>query len=332
MNCDLLYTMRIVNQIYFFVPGISQKYQSGGLNVAKQVRSFFSEIVPQALCEMVTTHEKINGALYAPELFAAQKILTASNSDDSTKNTLCVVTWGPLVENHISMIRKNLPHAKILFYAQSFGWGIKVPAGIPIVCVSRFVMSQWALYSKGNFVGYVPPALSENFSHTAVQAPINEPPRTIDVLVHTRKQNSYCLNELLPALKKTGLAIHAIDEWIDQDQFANLLAQSKIFLYCTALHKAGFFRRLPGEGFGLPPLEALAKGCTVASNLLGGVSDFLTPGVNCIKVETGSVEKDVNSITRGVQNFQAVYDKQLLEQYSAEGVKNTWLIILKSIF
>lgn len=320
--------MRIVNQIYFFVPGISQKYQSGGLNVAKQVRSFFSEIVPQALCEMVTTHEKINGALYAPELFAAQKILNASNGDDSTKNTLCVVTWGPLVEKHISMIRKNLPHAKILFYAQSFGWGIKVPAGIPIVCVSRFVMSQWALYSKGNFVGYVPPALSENFS----QAPINESPRTIDVLVHTRKQNSYCLNELLPALKKTGLAIHAIDEWIDQDQFANLLTQSKIFLYCTALHKAGFFRRLPGEGFGLPPLEALAKGCYLASNLLGGVTDFLTPGVNCIKVETGSVAQDVGAIQRSIATFSPHYDSNLLSEYSAESVRGMWEELLKSIF
>lgn len=322
------------SQIYFFVPGVSQNFQSGGLRVTQQTRRFFQEIFPDALCEMVATHERAEGALFAQDVFTAEKLLTESPNSHAEKNgqQLCIVTWGPLVKDHIALIRKNLPRAHIIFYAQSFGWGIPVPAGIPIVCVSRFVMSQWALYSKGNFVGYVPPSLSGIHFSSQSKSQLSDDVRPIDILVHTRKQNSYCIEKIVPALKKRGLKIHRIEEWIDQSEFSKLLAQSKIFLYATALHKAGFFRRLPGEGFGLPPLEALAKGCMVASNLLGGVTDFLTPTVNCVKIQTHSVQEDVAAIEDALKNFTPTYDEKLLSEYAEENVKNRWATVLHSLF
>ncbi len=283
---------------------------------------------------MVATHERAEGSLFAQDVFTAEKLLKESPHAHAEKEAtqLCVVTWGPLVKEHISLIRKNLPRAQILFYAQSFGWGIQVPAGIPIVCVSRFVMSQWALYSKGNFVGYVPPSLSDVHFSPQSKSQINNEARPIDILVHTRKQNSYCIEKIVPALKKRGLKIHCIEEWIDQSEFSKLLSQSKIFLYATALHKAGFFRRLPGEGFGLPPLEALAKGCMVASNLLGGVTDFLTPSVNCVKIQTDSIQHDVTAIENALKNFTPTYDEKLLSEYTEENVKNKWATVLHSLF
>lgn len=282
---------------------------------------------------MVTTHERIDGALFSQDLFAAEKMLKESreNHGSNESRILCIVTWGPLVQEHIKLIRKNLPKAEIIFYAQSFGWGIKVPAGIPIICVSRFVMSQWALYSKGNFVGYVPPSVDDVFID-ADRSPGNNEKRDIDVLVHLRKQNHYCIKKLIPALKKAGIKVEIIENWIDQPEFAKLLQRSKVFLYCTELHKAGFFRRLPGEGFGLPPLEALVSGCKVASNLLGGVTDFLTPGVNCIKVETDSVKKDVAAIEKAMKNFEPTYDAKLVDEYSEKNVTKMWKCLLNHLY
>lgn len=41
------------------------------------------------------------------------------------------------------------------------------------------------------------------------------------------------------------------------------------------------------EGFGLPPLEAMACGCAVVTTECGGITEFAEPGVNCLAVPPG---------------------------------------------
>lgn len=293
---------------YFFVPGLSAKYQTGGLMVIRDVADLIAKNTG-AECKFVTTHEKHPEALAPGEIF--------------NDNAVYFVTWGPLVHDHIKLIRKHVPDARIIYYAQSFGWGIKVPPKIPIICVSRYVMAQWAFHAQENFCAYIPPPLHACFK-------LENRERDIDVLVHKRKQNKYCLEKLLPALQREKLRIEIINEWIPQEQFAALLNRAKIFLYVTELHKAGWGRRLPGEGFGLPALEAVACGALVGSNLLGGVTDFLTPDENCIKLQNNDLDFDIEQICKAVEDFQPNerIATNIAAQYAPETVAKKWGTVL----
>lgn len=247
----------------------------------------------------------------------------AARSDSRT--VLFLTTWGPLVETHIRLIRDHVPSAHILHYAQSFGWNAHIPEGTPIACVSRYVMSQFALHKPGHPLFVIPPYIHSDFS-------FSDSPRDIDILVHLRKQNLYCINHLLPALEHTDLDVEIIKDWIPQEKFASLLKRSKLFLYITEHHKAGWFKKLPGEGFGLPALEAASCGTIVASNLLGGVTDFLTPGENCVAIE-GDVIHDIAKIKKIVGYFSPNKSatEHLRVAYSRETIKLNWTNVLGSI-
>lgn len=288
--------------------------------VIKQVARMIGK-TPDHTFHFVTTHETDKDSLTSEEAFKQAK---------ANPHPVFFVTWGPLVEAHCKLIRKNIPNAKIIYYAQSFGWNIKVPQNVFIACVSRFVMSQFALTAPENYVTYIPPPLSAYFSPKKTV-------RDIDVLVHVRKQNKYCLNTLLPALSQADnpkLNIFKIEEWIEQERFAELLNRSKIFLYVTELHKAGWGRRLPGEGFGLPALEALACGCKVGSNLLGGVTDFLLPEANCIKLQNGNTDFDVSQIQKAVKNFTEEEEEAggIMASYGQESVSKSWRNFIATVF
>lgn len=298
---------------FFFIPGLSDRYRSGGLLVTRDIADLLKKNLGWETY-LVATHENHPEAISPIEVF--KKI---PSYQLPVTSYFFIVTWGPLVEDHIKLIRKNVPHAKIIYYAQSFGWGINIPKDIPIVCVSRFVMSCWAAREPERFYTYMPPPLDSCFI-------LQDSPRDIDILVHTRKQNDYCLAQLLPKLQSTNYKLQTIRDWISRKKFAELLKRTKLFLYLTKSHKVGLFRKLPAEGFGLPALEAIACGALVGTNLLGGVTDFLTPGENCIKLQTGSPDFDIKQIKRALVDFSCNKEtsRKLTDTYSHSKIAEKW--------
>jgi len=69
------------------------------------------------------------------------------------------------------------------------------------------------------------------------------------------------------------------------------------------------------EGFGLPPLEAMACGCATVTTDCGGVRDFARHGENCLVVATG----DACALASAIQ--QLMGDDALRARLSAEGVR-----------
>ena len=69
------------------------------------------------------------------------------------------------------------------------------------------------------------------------------------------------------------------------------------------------------EGFGLPPLEAMASGCAVVTTDCGGVSDFARHDDNCLMVPP----RDVTALAVAIQRL--VDDGPLREKLSAGGVR-----------
>lgn len=299
---------------FFFLPGFSEKFRTGGRLVIQDIAQFLADH-PAYNVRMVTTHERHPGALTQEEAFSLAK--------EREGKSIFIITWGPLVENYIRQLRRYAPQIPILYYAQSFGWPITVPSDIPVVCASRFVMAQWAVKSPKNPYHHIPPPLDPVFR-------VHRGERDIDVLIHKRKQNDYCLNELLPALQKRKLNIYVIEDWISREVFADLLNRTKIFLYITALHKIGWFRKSLPEGFGLPALEAAVCGALVGSNLLGGVTDFLIPGENCIKLHYQAISLDVASIEEAIKNFSCNEGaaNRLREDYAAPRIMEQWHKVL----
>lgn len=304
--------MSAARECYIVLPGIGEKFRNGGLMVAVEIAQLLS-------AKIAVTHEE-----------PAAGTISFNKALRYGSGAVFITTWGPLAAKHIKIIRRNAPAARIIHYAQSFGWGIKIPRDIPVICVSRYVMSQWALNGEDRRLAYIPPPLNPCFS-------FGEGERDIDILAHERKQNDYALKKLIPALKNSNYRLEILRGWMPQENFAQKLKRARIFLYLTGTHRAGFFRKLPAEGFGMPALEAAVCGPLVGSNLLGGVTDFLSPGENCIKLQTGDLDFDLRQIRAALDNFsidcvKTTHTKadELQKLYSRQTVKEHWLNFLAS--
>jgi glycosyltransferase involved in cell wall biosynthesis len=69
------------------------------------------------------------------------------------------------------------------------------------------------------------------------------------------------------------------------------------------------------EGFGLPPLEAMASGCAVVTTDCGGVRDFALDGENCLVVAPG----DAGALASAIQRL--VEDAPLRVRLSAAAIR-----------
>jgi glycosyltransferase involved in cell wall biosynthesis len=114
-------------------------------------------------------------------------------------------------------------------------------------------------------------------------------------LVQQRKCSAYVLRQLVPALRARGLRVEVQSGWVDD--LVGLFNSAAVVLYDSADYWRG---RGVSEGFGLPPIEALACGCVVFSSLNHALADLLDPGVIGHRAGAGSLEGDLERISAAV--------------------------------
>ena len=121
--------------------------------------------------------------------------------------------------------------------------------------------------------------------------------RSIDVLVQARKSSRYVLDQLVPALRQQGLMVEVQSGWVDD--LIDLFNRSCVYLYDSAEYWRG---RGVTEGFGLPPLEAMACGCVVFSSLNHALADHGDPGRMVHQIGCGRLAFDVRRIQAAVRD------------------------------
>ena len=313
--------------VYWVLPSVPE--QSGGPLVAYRLAQLIGG--DKLWSEVVLSRDRQN----SQHLSLEQALHSARIAPD--RHVFCV-TFGPLVPAQIRQIRAETT-SPIVYYAQSFGWRqhrvwfgastLSLPGNPSIVTSSRYVMALWNMHAPNLRVAYIPPPLHPVFRSVSGAGLCG---RDIDVLVHTRKQSRYCLNKLIPALTQSPLKIHVLTTWVSQQALAQLFNRTKVFLY----HTPPFFRlrrQRFGEGFGLPPLEALACGTHVVTNSLGGVNDFLDQS-NATKLLSRDPVEDCQAITRAVDQYadQTACAAAVVQAYSEDRVGCAWRHLLQKWF
>jgi glycosyltransferase involved in cell wall biosynthesis len=224
----------------------------------------------------------------------------------------------------------------VAYHAHSSGYGFRLPPGVPVLAVSRNTLGYWGQWASRNPLFLVPNALEERW---LVQGdrPHNlggEPAvggRTIDVLVQKRKTSAYVLEQLVPALRARGLAVVVQDGWVDD--LVDLFNSATVVLYDSADHW-----RCSGvsEGFGLPPIEALACGCVLFSSFNHALADTLDPGAMGHQIGAGTLAADVERIAAAVAEPAAWLPpprqlEELLEELSEPRLRERWRQALLAI-
>lgn len=254
--------------LYFLFPGMG--LQTGGHTA--QVR--FLEAA-QTLCETraVTYQGRHEGVPYLDD------ILEQTVEDDA----IFIVHWGP----HIPELLQTLTGRNVVYVSQSTGYRWTLPPSVPILCGSRNTLAFWGRFAPNAPLFWLPNVLGDEFENRHVD-------RDIDVLVQRRKSSEYLLSGLVPLLMG-HCSVLLLDTWVDD--LASILNRSKVYLYDSSEYwnRAGVT-----EGFGLPPLEAMACGCTVFSSVNDALADFLDPGFNCHKLRLYSMEYDVRRVLEAV--------------------------------
>lgn len=277
--------------LYFLLPGTTGKFYCGGL---------FAELktlkIAQQICsaEVVTYRQRETGTLFLDDL------LTQGQNPD----VIFVVSWG----FDVPKLLKRLRGQAVMYHAHSANYGFRLPGNVPIVTVSRNTMGYWGQLAPNSLIFHLPNEISPEFVNQGK-------PRDIDVLVQARKSSEYLIKQLIPALQQQ-CNVYVIDQFVDN--LGDLFNRSKVYLYDSAEYWA---QQGVTEGFGLPPLEAMAAGCHVFSSVNSALADYLDPGFNCQKIAGYALEYDLHRIMERVgrdQPFELPVD--FLEPYRVASI------------
>jgi hypothetical protein len=139
------------------------------------------------------------------------------------------------------------------------------------------------------------------------------------------------LNQLVPALRSSGLIVEVQTGWVED--LVDLFNQSTVYIYDSAEY---WRSRGVSEGFGLPPLEALASGCVVFSSFNHALSDYANPGLTTHQIGCSSLVFDQQRIISAVnapQEWSAdqfVIDR-LLDDCSEKMLISRWKTSLTNL-
>ncbi|MEM8720082.1 MAG: glycosyltransferase [Cyanobacteria bacterium P01_G01_bin.39] len=289
-----------MRKLYFLVPGTTGKFGGGGL-WAELNTYHLAQKICQA--ELVTYRQKEEETAFLTELLP--KI--------TPKSTIFMIGWGFDAPKIINQLRGQ----NVIYHAHSANYGFALPPQVPIISVSRNTMGYWGEKAASNLIYYLPNQIAPEFRN------LNQP-RDIDILVQTRKSSQYLLQQLIPALQSNH-RVKILDSYVSD--LAGLFNRSKIYLYDSAEYWA---TSGVSEGFGLPPLEALACGCQVFSSVNHGLSDYLDPGFNCHKIASYSLEYDLLKIEQ-VLLQQPQFHESLIAEYRSERLISRLGVILTEI-
>lgn len=316
--------------VRFLVPGTTGKFRCGGLLVELQTARLVSRIAP---VEVVTYRQREPDHPYLDDLLSAEV---------SPGEALWIVSWG----FDVPKLLRRLKGRPVAYHAHSSGYGFALPPGVPVLAVSRNTLGYWGNRAPRNPLFLVPNALepqwlergarpgragtvmSAETANTAARRPI-------DVLVQQRKSSSYVLQQLVPALRARGLRVEVQSGWVDD--LVDLFNSATVYLYDSADYWRG---RGVSEGFGLPPIEALACGCVVFSSLNHALADLLDPGRLGHQIGCGTLAADVERITAAVAEpegwraepealavlFESCVETALIERWSQAlvGLDQQW--------
>ncbi|MFM9101855.1 MAG: glycosyltransferase [Cyanobium sp.] len=287
-----------MRSLRFLVPGTSGPYRCGGLLVEQQTARLLSELVPTAL---VTYRQREQGLPFLADLLQAEPPGSAA-----ADQVLWIVSWGFDVPRQLRALRGR----PVAYHAHSSGYGFRLPPGVPVLAVSRNTLGYWGQWASRNPLFLVPNALEERWLARG-DRPHNlgaEPApggRTLDVLVQ--------------------------DGWVDD--LEDLFNSARVVLYDSADHW-----RCSGvsEGFGLPPLEALACGCVLFSSFNHALADILNPGDSAHQIGAGSLAADVERIAAAVADPGPWLPsprrlEDLLEDFSEPRLRERWRQALEAI-
>ncbi len=259
-----------MRSLYFLVPGTTGHYACGGLFAELKTLAMAQQICDAAIA---TYEQREANTLFLDDLLQAP----------AAQDAIFIVSWGFHVPKLIRRLRGRL----VVYHAHSAGYGFRIPAGIPIITVSRNTVSYWGQHCPNTPIFWLPNQISPEFTQRHL-------PRDIDVLVQARKSSEYLLTQLVPALQ-AHCNVVLLDHFVED--LAALFNRSKIYLYDSAEYWAQYGI---SEGFGLPPMEAMACGCQVFSSVNGALADYLDPGFNCQQIGVYSTAYDRDRILQAI--------------------------------
>ncbi|MEY3930701.1 MAG: hypothetical protein RLZZ516_2411 [Cyanobacteriota bacterium] len=264
------------------MPGTTGRFRCGGLLVELQTARLLSRLAP---VQVVTYRQRQADHPFLDDLLRAEPLGQVSPAEAP----LWIVSWG----FDVPWLLRRLRGRPTAYHAHSSGYGFNLPPGVPVLAVSRNTLGYWGDRAPRNPLLLVPNALEPQWLERGARH--DREPRPIDVLVQERKSSAYVLEQLVPALRAQGLRVEVQSGWVDD--LVDLFNSATVVLYDSADYWRG---RGVSEGFGLPPIEALACGCVVFSSLNHALADLLDPGHLGHQIGCGSLEADLERIAAAV--------------------------------
>lgn len=291
-----------MRKLYFLVPGTTRQFGSGGLWAEMSMVNLAQQVCD---AQIATYYQREKDTVFLDDL------LQPSRRDDS----IFVISWG----FHVQKLVKKLRGFNVVYRAHSAGYRFTLPPDIPILAVSRNTLGYWGQHAMNGLLYYLPNHIADHFQNT-------QHDRDIDVLVQTRKSSDYLLSQLMPALQ-SRCRVMVLDHYVDD--LPGLFNRAKVYLYDSAEY---WGQHGLSEGFGLPPMEAIACGCQVFSSVNGALADYLDPGFNCHKIAAYSTEFDVQRILSVVNApVKSPVSDDFFEDYRTASIVSRLRVILPEL-